>query len=201
MDASDLASIVGLVIAAVALLISVGSLAVTAIGVVVSYCVARWYGGIAAVEASRKLQEEDSKKTRLTALRSLLHQTERIRKIVSDNTGLDHRSTIQPLVRLPVLAFETAFVSGKPGVSASEETVAATTDYLLCADRYNSLVDIYPVLLSSVGGQMGVSGSSEPSLVILKVQAISLEVTSILEALWTRLAQEIAAAEEGVSPC
>ena len=81
MDGSDLASIVGLVIAAVALLISVGSLAVTAIGVVVSYYVARWYGGIAAVEASRKLQEEDSKKTRLTALRSLLHQTERIRKI------------------------------------------------------------------------------------------------------------------------
>ena len=46
------------------------------------------------------------------------------------------------LSRMPTVAFETAFVSGSPSVSASPELLDAVNDYLAVADTFNTLVDL-----------------------------------------------------------
>ena len=47
------------------LIVSIAAIVVSVVGVIVSYVVARKYGDVAALKASRKLHEEDARKARL----------------------------------------------------------------------------------------------------------------------------------------
>jgi hypothetical protein len=143
---------VSLVMSALALFVSTVGIIVSIAGVIVSYIVAKKYGDLAAVEASRKLHEEDARRARLVALRSLLNEVERIRKVAEHNSGLAPPQVAEPVTRVPTTAFETAFVSGTSNIDGSPELLEAVTDYLACADSVNSLVDIYVAGTTSAGG-------------------------------------------------
>jgi hypothetical protein len=176
--------------------IALSGLLIAAVSGLLSYIVAKKYGDLAGIEASRRLHEEDMKKARLTAIRSLLNEAERIRKIANHNRQLDKFGTIQAVIRLPMAAFETAFVAGRPGLDVSEELVKAVTDYLVCADSVNSLIDIYPASMASPRGSdgaiMGVAGTSRAEFVIQQVIEISAhELPEILERLRILLQEEI----------
>jgi hypothetical protein len=126
------------------------NLIVSIAGIIISALVAWGFGDLAAVRASRKLHEEDARKARLMALRSLLNEVERIEKVAKHNSlELKPGQFAQSVTKMPVAAFETAFVCGKPTISSDSELLKAVTDYLARADSINSLVDIY---ISGVGG-------------------------------------------------
>jgi hypothetical protein len=110
---------------------------------IASVVVAVVFSDVAAVITTLIYQRWQSKQARLTALRSLLNEVERIEKIAAHNSGLSPAHFAQPVTKMPVAAFETAFVCGKPTVGGGSELLKAVTDYLACADFINSLVDIH----------------------------------------------------------
>ena len=133
------------------LVLSIFAVIVSIAGIIVSYHVAKKYGDLAAVDATRRFHEEDAKRARLTALQSLVNEVERIQKVADHNRQLNKGTPIQAVTRMPVAAFETAFVSGERGLDAGNELLQAVTDYLACADSVNSLVDIYPASIAGIG--------------------------------------------------
>jgi len=168
-------------------LVATFAIIVSIAGIIVSHRVAKKYGDLAAVDASRELHEEDTREARLTAFRSLLNEVKRISGVVDHNSKLNTNSQMQPIVRMPVAAFETAFVSGKPGLDASEELLQAVTDYLVCADSINSLVDIYPFSVAGHG-----TGTIEPREIARQVVKASKQKThEVLERLRVYLQEEI----------
>jgi hypothetical protein len=120
---------------------------IAVIGILLSYIVARKYGDVAAVRATRKYHEQDLRRARLGALQSLKNEVERIRKAAAHNADLQPNAPPHDIARLPANAFETAFVSGRPGLSVGSDLLAASMEYLARADSINSLVDIYLVAL------------------------------------------------------
>jgi len=116
-----------------------------------SVVVAYFRGDMAAQKASEELQRERERRERLVAFHSLMNETERIQKAVEHNAKLDVTNNLQPILRLPVNAFETAFVSGRPGLDASDKLVQAVSNYLCRADCVNSLVEVYPSSIAGLG--------------------------------------------------
>lgn len=104
---------------------------------IIAYLLARHFGDVAGTRAAIQFEKEKEAKARAAGLRSLCNEVGRIRKLVLHNRG-----STSP-VGLPTAAFETAFVSGTPGVSAGDELLDAVTDYLVCADRMNVCVAAY----------------------------------------------------------
>lgn len=160
----------------------------TGINIIVTIIVAAALGDIAAVYATRRFQKKEAKRARLTALQSLANEVERIQKVADHNRQLNNGTPIQAVTRVPVAAFETAFVSGGRSLDAGNELLQAVTDYLACADSVNSLVDIYP---ASIGG-IGTSGTGYSSYVIEKiVEASKHKLPENLERLRIYLREEI----------
>jgi hypothetical protein len=127
----------------IAIVLSVLSLVASVVAVIVGYVTARKYGDMAAVKATRKFHEEDIARARVTALQSLISEVERIRRVVGHYDPSDTHAKSRGVPKMPVAAFETAFVSGTPTLAASKELVRAVCDYLVHADSVNSLVDLY----------------------------------------------------------
>lgn len=123
--------------------LAVVSLVVSAIGVIVAYVVARKYGDMAAVKATRKFQKEEAARARIAAFQSLINEVERIRRVLGHYDPADTRAESGGVPKMPVAAFETAFVSGTPTLAANEELVRAACDYLVHADSVNSLIGMY----------------------------------------------------------
>jgi len=177
-----------------AIIISIGAIIVSIAGIIVSYIVARKYGDLAAVEATRRFHEEDARRVRMTALQSLVNEVERIQKVVEHNRQLTTDTAIQPVARMPVAAFETAFVSGRTGLNVSKELLQVATDYLACADGINSLVESYPASLAGLGTRRVPNYSDGIIEQIAKVSEHRLP--EILERLRTHLQEEISGAKE-----
>ncbi len=169
------------------LVLSIFAVLVSIAGIIVSYCVAKKYGDLAAVDATRRFHEEDAKRARLTALQLLVNEVERIQKVVDHNRQLESIAKIQSVTRMPVAAFETAFVSGERGLSVSKELLQAVTDYLACADSINSLVDIYPASITKLGTQLDRTGDIIQQI----VEASEHKLPENLERLRTYLREEI----------
>jgi hypothetical protein len=127
----------------IAIVLSVLSLVVSVVAVIVGYVTARKYGDMAAVKATRKFHEEDVARARVTALQSLINEVERIRGVVGHYDPSDTHAESRGVPKMPVAAFETAFVSGTPTLAASKELVRAVCDYLVHADSVNSLIGMY----------------------------------------------------------
>lgn len=115
----------------------------------VAYFVAKRFGDVAGQDAARRFQEEDAKRARVTAFQSLINVVARIQKLVEYYQSPDFGTRGVP--KLPVTAFEMAFVSGSPGLAASSELLDAVNNYLVLADSINSLIDIYLASQTRVG--------------------------------------------------
>ena len=135
--------VVSLVLSAGALLVAFLGFAAAVAGIFASYLIAKHYGDLAAVEATRKLYEEEKARARRAALHSLLFEVERIMIVRCTNAEMDPNSPAPPVTKLPVGAFERAFASGAPGVLGSEDLREWAQEYLGLAARVNSLVDVF----------------------------------------------------------
>jgi len=174
------------------LIVSILALLVSLVGVIVSYIVARKYGDVAALSASRKLHEEDTRKARLTALRSLSNEVMRIRVLVDFNKALDPNTQMHSIARMPVAAFESAFVSGTQSLDVSDELLHAVAVYLVWADGINSLVDIYPFSIAGYG-----TGGVKPGDIAREIATDSeKEILGALHLLETSLQKEIQRVQE-----
>jgi hypothetical protein len=115
-----------------------------------AYYLAKKYGDVAGTEAAIEFEKEKAAKARIVALQSLLNEVMRIRDLAHHNSKLTrhHGSSIQSVVRMPVAAFETAFLSGESSLFAEGkgdtlEPFASVTAYLTEAYSINVLIDIY----------------------------------------------------------
>lgn len=159
----------------------------TGINIIVTIIVAVVFGDMAAVYATRRFQKKEAKRARLTALQSLVNEVERIQKVVDHNRQLESIAKIQSVTRMPVAAFETAFVSGERGLSVSKKLLQAVTDYLACADSINSLVDIYPSSITNLKTEL----DRTDDIIQQIVEASEHKLPENLERLRTYLREEI----------
>ena len=136
-------SIVDSIMPFASIVMSIVGLLISIVSIAISVYTAKKYGDVAG--AIRIIEHEEQKATeaRISALRSLLNEVERIRKLVNYNSDLKPGSSSKPAVRMPATAFETAFVSGESGLAVSPELLNAVTDYLTCADKINIFIDIF----------------------------------------------------------
>lgn len=163
---------------------------------VITIVVAILTSDVVAFFAAQRYQKKEVKKARLTAFQSLLNEVERIQKVINHNCQLKTDDTIQPVIKMPMVAFETAFVSGEGGLNANEELLQETTSYLAFANSINSFVDIYIALISSGTCtqqlQMGVAGSSYGSYIIQQIVNYSEhKLPTVLEMMKACLQKEI----------
>jgi len=169
---------------------------VTTCEFIITIIVSVVFSDVAAVITTLIYQNCKAKKARLTVLRALANEVERIRKVVKQNSRLKVVDTVQPVTRMPMITFETAFVSGKPGLDVSDGLLQAVTDYLACAATINSLVETYAAFVSSSTGlaplQMGIEGSSYCGYTIQQiVEASTQKLPGILDTLHAHLKEEM----------
>lgn len=142
---------------------------VSVVGLVVSVgvaiFVAKKYGDVAGAKVILEAQAKNAERARVAAFQSLINEVARIRKL--DEYYRDKFGTSQgtPTPRMPVAAFETAFVSGSPSLAASTELLDAVCDYLVRADSVNSIIDRWQALGRQVADvRHACNPRSEPSL-------------------------------------
>jgi len=164
------------------LIVSILALIGSVVGVILSYVTARKYGDLAAVKASRRLHEEDVRKARLAALQSLLNETHRIRHLAQHNAVLSIHNPPHDFVKMPAAAFETAFVSGTPGLTVAQELLDAVSSYLTYASAVNSLVDIYLGALAGDSSRMAGERKRDVEKIAVICSNILPEILERLEA-------------------
>ena len=189
----------GIVSIIISIVISILAFIVSVVSIYVSYLANKRYGDVAGTLITIKNQEQDAARARVTALRSLLNEVARIRKLADRNSEVVTQTGGIGMVRMPVTAFETAFVSGSPGLSVSSDLLDAVTDYLTEADTINSLIDTYLWLAPAVGA--ATYATSARSDAVNRVKDISNKLSDILKRLDERLKSELEAAEKQLATC
>lgn len=175
---AHLIDIITLLVAAVAVVVAVG-------GAAVSFFAAKHYGGRAGAEAAISYEEEKSRRARAAAFRALLNQVDLAKKLAQANAeGQSILRTCGGLARMPVQAFETAFVSGEPILSDDPELLSAVNHYLSEAYIINSVIDIY---LSIASGPQTIQ-SQNASHAVEQVRNACNALPDILNTLRVQLA-------------
>ena len=119
------------------------------VSIIASYLLARWFGDVAGTKAAIKYEEEKAEKARVVALHSLLNEVGRIRHLAHHNSKQFIGPEVHSVVRLPVTALETVFLSGESVLlekwqdNIASEVLASVTDYLTEAYSVNALIDLY----------------------------------------------------------
>lgn len=130
----------------VSIVLSVASTLISIASIVISVYVAKKYGDVAGAARMIQYEQERTVQARISTLRSLINEVERIRKLV------EHNSQSKPALRVPTIAFEAAFISGQSGLVPSQELLSAVTDYLTYADTINTWIGVYSVAMLSTQG-------------------------------------------------
>jgi hypothetical protein len=113
------------------------------------------------------------------------------------NSQLVHQVSPPAIVRMPVAAFEAAFVSGSRCLSDSPDLLDAVTDYLAEADTINLLIDTYFSLAPAIGtNQAAISGREDA---LSRIRDTSKRVPEILDRLDMCLKSELEMAQRLLS--
>lgn len=122
------------------------------IGIVTSIIVAWLFGEKAAVRYEKRKEKEE----RLAAHQSLINQVRLVEELARCNIERAQAPrNYDSLIRLPVAAFETAFVSEKPPLSNHPDLLRMVNTYLAKAYTVNAAIDTYLSLKSSPANQYG----------------------------------------------
>ncbi|MFB0537194.1 MAG: hypothetical protein ACETWR_19710 [Anaerolineae bacterium] len=119
------------------------SIAGIVVGAIVSFFLAKYYGDVAGTKAAIEFEREKAAQAHIVALHALLNEIVRIRDLADHNSKLVRYSdALQSVVRLPVTAFETAFLSKESSLLAEDEPnlsepMASVTAYLTEAYSIN----------------------------------------------------------------
>lgn len=120
--------------------------------IVIAIIVAWFFGEKAAVRYEKKKEKEE----RIAAHQSLLNQVKLIEHLARSNIERSKEpKNYDSLIRLPVRAFETAFVSEKPVLSNYPELSQRVNSYLSEAYAVNAAVDVYLSLKGGTANQCG----------------------------------------------
>jgi hypothetical protein len=122
------------------------------VGIIITIIVAWLFGEKAAVRYEKKREKEE----RFAAHQSLLNQVRLIEKLAQCNIKRSEAPrSYDSLIRLPVAAFETAFVSEKPVLSNHPDLLQMVNSYLSEAYAVNAAIDAYLSLKSGPANQFG----------------------------------------------
>lgn len=127
---------------------------------IVAFLLARKYGDLAGTKAAIEFEKEKADKARLDALNSLLHEVERARSLANHNSAIKPTAKgPRSVVRMPVTAFETVFLSGDSPFPSDNENVSvqegvapvstlrdAISSYVTKAYAINLLIEMYIAL-------------------------------------------------------
>jgi hypothetical protein len=125
------------------LVVSVFAIIVSAIGVFVSYLVAKKYGDRAATDAMIEFHRKEAQRARLTTLRLLQGESRLMREVVDFHCKRKPQAIGEPMPKLPVDTLRAALAPGSPMLPIGSELENAVRDYFSRADKINSLVDMY----------------------------------------------------------
>jgi len=115
--------------------------------------VVAWFFG---EKAAVRYERDKEKREQIAAHQALLNQVKLIKKLAQNNiVRSEAPKNYDSLIKLPVQAFETAFVSEKPILSKHPELLITVIDYLSEAYAVNSAIDTYLSLKSGPANQYG----------------------------------------------
>jgi len=171
--------------ALVALAGVVVSVIVSCVAIYVSFLAAKKYGDVAGTRAGIEYEKKKATGARVTAIKALLNEVARVRKLADSNSRLDASGL--GMVKMPTGAFETAFVS-KSSLSVSEELLNAALGYLAQADLINSLIDEHRSLAPAIGTSR--SALDQRTDITRRVPDESKELFKILDQLEDLLKRE-----------
>jgi len=111
---------------------------------VMSYFLARCFGDVAGTKAAIKHEAEKTAERRKKILVALHAQVESLPRINTHNQTATDKQQGPPKhllpIPYPIVPFETAIFS-ENGISVSDKTIQAATDYLLKARELNVLIE------------------------------------------------------------
>lgn len=171
------------------------TLIMTAISIGGAYSVARKFGDVAGAKAAIEYEEGKTATARIAALQTLLNEVTRIRGLAGHNAALSGPKLVaQPVTKMPVTAFETAFLSGQSSLlgrgrdtSDIAELMACVAVYLREAGAINTLVDLYLGLIR------GLSSAEERrrEIVLNDMAQRSEKMASLVDQLGKHLCQAL----------
>jgi hypothetical protein len=132
--------------AAVSIVLSVASILVSIASIVISVYVAKKYGDVAGAARMIQYEQERGVHARISTLRSLINEVDRIRKLV------EHNSQSKPALKVSTAPFEIAFISGQSGLAPGQELFNAVIDYLTYADIINTWISVCLAAMPSTQG-------------------------------------------------
>lgn len=153
----------------------------------VAYFVSKRYGDVAGQKAAIEYDMQKAEQARIVAVQALLNEVTRIRSLASHNAvPSGPRLTVRSVTKMPVAAFEAAFLSGQSSLlglsedgSAMSDLVTCVADYLTRADAINTLVELY---LGLVRGLSSVEERRRND-VLEKIGQKSKEMAAVLDQL------------------
>ena len=131
------------VISFAGIVVSFFAVVISFAGIVVSFFAARYFGDVAGHEAAIKHEEKRAAERRKKILVALHAQLGSLPRINTHNqTATEESGPPKHLLPIPypIVPFETAIFSWD-GISVSDKTIQATTDYLLKARELNVLIE------------------------------------------------------------
>ena len=129
------------------------------VSVIGSLIAAKYYGDVAGTRAAIEFEKRKAVQANIVALKALLNEIARIRSIAGRNSELvRHNKSFQTVVRIPVMAFEVAFLSKESSLLEEDENVSSeildtVTAYLTEAHSINTLVEVYIRLTAGLSSQ------------------------------------------------
>lgn len=162
--------------------ISIISLVLSGLNIVILVYTAKRYGDVAGTIRIIQYEQEKATRARVVAIRSLINEVERIRKLV------EHNSQSQPILTLPTAAFEMAFLSGQSGLISDQKLLDIATSYLTYADIVNTWIN------TRSGDTSNTLGITHPEVIkaSLEVKRLCTDfVPPILEQLKAALQDEL----------
>ena len=154
--------------------------------------IAKQYGDVAGTKAAIEYEEQKTAKARVVALHALWNEVARIRAVAIQNHALDPRGRHQNAIRMPVAAFETAFLSKESVLlekwQKESEFFADAKQYLLEAYFVNAQIDFF---LSASGALANPLASEMMVHMTSQIVDRSKEVVKILTRLEEHLEREL----------
>lgn len=175
------------------IILSVIAILISVVSIFVSFLAAKWFGDVAGTKAAIKYEEDKSKSARMVALQTLMYEILRIQGFSKHNSGLEAEHgiiTIESAIKIPVKAFETAFLSRESILifpmnnDINNGLLVTVMEYLNKAYSINAFIELRLAFIKSLG--TGPAHEMIPE-VVRRIRDESHQLTLILNRLEEQL--------------
>jgi hypothetical protein len=130
-------------------IISILGVVCTGVGIAAGFIAAYFFGDYAGQRRAENYEKKRDRKARILALRTLRSYVGLIQKLAESNVNEEYAG-LGGLNKIPVNAFEIAFVSSESAIEAGPELRDAVYEYLSKAYTINAAIDMYVRLKTSL---------------------------------------------------